>query len=94
MPGPGTIITLGAVGAAGAAAYVNNRRNSMGTSEQNAEYPLSPHAMARRRSSTVMPDHSWEARKQAEYHWRRNYGASFSHNSHKSFPSNINQLTK
>jgi hypothetical protein len=49
MPGPGTIFTLGAVGAAGAAAMFN-RRNSSGT-EQEDTSNMTPHELGRRRSS-------------------------------------------
>jgi hypothetical protein len=48
MPGPGTIFTLGAVGAAGAAAMFN-RRNSAGSEHDNSN--PSPHELGRRRSS-------------------------------------------
>jgi hypothetical protein len=81
MPGPGAIITLGAVGAAGAAVYVN-RRNSMTSTESE-----SPIALARRKSSSVQLDHDWHARKQPEYIWRRDNGVNFSHNSKPKFPS-------
>ncbi|KAI8974113.1 hypothetical protein BDB01DRAFT_411560 [Pilobolus umbonatus] len=80
MPGIGTLFAMGAVGAAGAAAYVN-RRNSM-TSDVD-----SPINLARRRSSQVQPDHDYQERKQPEYVWRRDNGVNFSHNSSKKFPS-------
>lgn len=82
MPGPVTIFSLGAVGAAGAAVYANNRRNSMNSDTEN----LSPIALARRRSSTVIVDHDWPQRKQAEYLWRRDNGVSFSHSSEPKYP--------
>lgn len=50
MPGPGTLFTLGAVGAAGAAAMFN-RRNSSGGEQDNGTSNMSPHALGRRRSS-------------------------------------------
>lgn len=50
MPGPGTIFTIGAVGAAGAAAMFN-RRNSAGAVADQDNTHMSPHALGRRRSS-------------------------------------------
>ena len=49
MPGPGTLFTLGAVGAAGAAAMFN-RRNSSGGEQENGTN-MTPHELGRRRSS-------------------------------------------
>ncbi|KAI8060287.1 hypothetical protein BC940DRAFT_312223 [Gongronella butleri] len=86
MPGPATIFTLGAVGVAGAAAY--HRRNSM-TNEEQPSAAQHPFNMARRRSSNVQPDASWDSRKQAEYHWRRDFGVNFSHNSRPRFPTDV-----
>ncbi|CAO3613049.1 unnamed protein product [Mucor hiemalis] len=86
MPGPVTIFSLGAVGAAGAAVYVNNRRNSMNTDTE----VMTPFALARRRSSTVTVDHDWSRRKQAEHMWRRDNGVSFSHNSEPKYPTGQN----
>ncbi|KAI9363260.1 hypothetical protein BD770DRAFT_359206 [Pilaira anomala] len=80
MPGPATILSLGAVGAA--AVYVN-RRNSMSSETEDT----SPIALARRKSSTVIVDHDWPSRKQPEYMWLRDNGASFSHNSKPKFPT-------
>ncbi|KAI8335499.1 hypothetical protein BC941DRAFT_430499 [Chlamydoabsidia padenii] len=92
MPGPATtLFTLGAVGAAGVIGY---RRNSQSNAVEGGPMDMNPHAMARRRSSTVAPDASWDRNKQADYHWRRDYGASFSHNSRKKFPSDISQSSK
>ncbi|KAI7853736.1 hypothetical protein BDC45DRAFT_606223 [Circinella umbellata] len=91
MPSPGTIITFGAVGAVGAAAFMNKRRNSATSTEQQVQsgpLDMSPHAMARRRSK--VENDLFEARKQADHFWRRNNGANFSHNSKKSFPMNSN----
>ncbi|KAI9485102.1 hypothetical protein BDB00DRAFT_851507 [Zychaea mexicana] len=90
MPSTGAFITLGAVGAAGAAALMNKRRNSASAEQQVQDKPVdnSPHAMARRRS-TVQND-LYEARKQADHFWRRDYGANFSHNSKAKFPMNSN----
>lgn len=85
MPGPATIFSLGAVGAA--AVYVN-RRNSQ-TSESDS---MSPIALARRRSSTVQPDHEWASRMQPEYLWRRDNGVSFSHNSEPKYPTGQKDL--
>ncbi|CEP16987.1 hypothetical protein [Parasitella parasitica] len=85
MPGPATIFSLGAVGAA--AVYVN-RRNSQ-TSESDSMNPI---ALARRRSSTVQPDHEWSSRKQPEYLWRRDNGVSFSHNSKPKYPTGQKDL--
>lgn len=97
MPGPGTIFSLGAVGAGAAAVYVN-RRSSMSNDTEDT----SPIALARRRSSTVTVDHDWPSRKQPESMWLRNNGASFSHNSKPKFPTsqqkqaitNIQQASK
>ncbi|ORX62076.1 hypothetical protein DM01DRAFT_1331542 [Hesseltinella vesiculosa] len=88
MPGPVTIFTLGAVGVAGAAAI--HRRSSLSNSptEENVN-GQNPINMARRRSSTVQPDHAWDQRKQPEYQWRREFGANFSHNSRARFPTNM-----
>ncbi|CDH55918.1 predicted protein [Lichtheimia corymbifera JMRC:FSU:9682] len=87
MPAAGTFFTIGAVGAAGAALYMNKRRNSVEAgNQQSNSNDMSPHAMARRRSSGLVQNDLYEARKQAEHHWRRQYGANFSHNSHPSFP--------
>ncbi|KAI9277150.1 hypothetical protein BDA99DRAFT_495002 [Phascolomyces articulosus] len=90
MPSTGAFITLGAVGAAGAAAFMTKRRNSASTEQQVQDKPLdmSPHAIARRHS-TVQND-LFEARKQADHFWRRNNGANFSHNSKPHFPMNSN----
>ncbi|KAI8372454.1 hypothetical protein BD560DRAFT_394997 [Blakeslea trispora] len=81
MPGPVTFFSLGA---AGATAYYVNRRNSMNSDIDNAT--VTPHQYARRRSSTVLPDHDWPSHKQAEYLWRRDNGVSFSHNSAPKYP--------
>lgn len=66
MPGTGTFITLGAVGAAGAAVYMNKRRNSTTSNEQSSDSysPVHPHTMARRRSSGLVQNDLYEARKQ------------------------------
>lgn len=66
MPAAGTFFTLGAVGAAGAAYYMNNkRRNSVEvTNQQSNSDDMSPHAMARRRSSGLVQNDLYEARKQ------------------------------
>ncbi|KAI8076874.1 uncharacterized protein BX664DRAFT_344155 [Halteromyces radiatus] len=88
MPGPATFFTLGAVGVAGAMGY--RRRSSQANAEENPT-DMSPHAMARRRSSTVQPDAYWDQNRQADYQWRRDYGANFSHNSQKKFPADITQ---
>ncbi|CAO3589265.1 hypothetical protein BCR42DRAFT_420262 [Absidia repens] len=92
MPGPATFITLGAVGVAGALGYRRNSQSSGGN--ENGQLDMNPHAMARRRSSTVQPDAAWDRNRQADYHWRRDYGASFSHNSQKKFPNDIKQSSK
>lgn len=81
MPGPGTILSLGAVGAA--AVYASKRRSSMTSDSEDT----SPIALARRRSSTVIADHDWPSRKQPEYMWLRDNGASFSHNSKPKYPT-------
>ncbi|KAI9481085.1 MAG: hypothetical protein EXX96DRAFT_565332 [Benjaminiella poitrasii] len=82
MPGPATFFSLGAVGAAAVYATNSRRRNSQTSSDD----PSTPFTLARRRSSTVQPDHEWVARKQPEYVWRRDNGVSFSHNSAPKFP--------
>lgn len=66
MPAAGTFFTIGAVGAAGAAYYMNNkRRNSVEvTNQQTNSNDMSPHAMARRRSSGLVQNDLYEARKQ------------------------------
>ena len=64
MPTPGAMITLGAVGAVGAAAFMNKRRSSAGSIEQNSQVDMSPHAMARRRSK--VENDLYEARKQVK----------------------------
>ncbi|KAG2188620.1 hypothetical protein INT44_001375 [Umbelopsis vinacea] len=89
MPGPGTFFTLGAVGAAGAAAMFN-RRNSSGTEQDNNTSNMTPHALGRRRSSADNDLSFSESRKMGEYNWRRHYGANFSHNSSKQFPKDTN----
>ena len=69
MPSPGTIITFGAVGAVGAAAFMNKRRNSATSTEQQVQsgpLDMSPHAMARRRSK--VENDLFEARKQVKSH--------------------------
>ncbi|KAF7726419.1 hypothetical protein EC973_008753 [Apophysomyces ossiformis] len=95
MPGPATLFTLGAVGAAGAvAAYA--RRSSQGNvkTDELEEGKFKPYDFARRRSSGVKND-LWESRSQADHLWRREYGASFSHNSYPRFPgSKPNKPTK
>ncbi|KAI8971484.1 hypothetical protein BDF20DRAFT_837809 [Mycotypha africana] len=97
MPGPATIFSIGAVGAGAAAMYVN-RRNSQSSGGDESVFggnspPAynTPHALARRRSSTVRPDHYWNERKQPEYMWRRDNGISFSHNSKPKFPIGLTQ---
>lgn len=80
MPGPATIFSLGAVGAA--AIYASSRRRSMSSEEDT-----SPIALARRRSSTVTTDPEWPSRKQPESMWLRDNGASFSHNSKPKYPT-------
>jgi hypothetical protein len=87
MPGPATIISLGAVGAA---AIYAKRRNSQ-TSETDS---ISPIALARRRSSTVQADPEWQSWKQPEILWRRNNGVSFSHNSMPQYPTGIQSSQK
>ncbi|GAB5586017.1 hypothetical protein Unana1_00917 [Umbelopsis nana] len=87
MPGPATIFTLGAVGAAGAAAMFN-RRSSAGSASDDTN--LSPQAMGRRRSSADSDLSFSESRKMGEYNWRRHYGANFGHNSSKQFPRDTN----
>jgi hypothetical protein len=82
MPGPGTIFTLGAVGAAGAAAYV--RRNSLHKEEDHT-----PIGLARQRSSSIPIDHDYQDRKQPEYMWLRDNGANLSHNSKPRFPTTV-----
>ncbi|CAO3661391.1 unnamed protein product [Rhizopus stolonifer] len=77
MPGPATLFTVGAVGAA---AYYANRRPS----EQDSNAPFN---LARRRSSNTPIDHTWDPRMQAEHVWRRNNGVSFSHNSNSKYQS-------
>ncbi|KAM3586791.1 hypothetical protein VKS41_001848 [Umbelopsis sp. WA50703] len=89
MPGPGTIFTLGAVGAAGAAAMFN-RRNSAGTVADQDSTNMTPHALGRRRSSADNDLSFSESRKMGEYNWRRHYGANFSHNSSRQFPKDTN----
>ncbi|KAI9299297.1 hypothetical protein BJ944DRAFT_253913 [Cunninghamella echinulata] len=87
-------MTICTIGAAGAVAY--SRRNSMNNTVDPNGVPIpdnSPHAIARRRSS-ALPDSSYDARKQAEYQWRRDYGINFSHNSNKRFPADLNQISK
>ncbi|KAI8091339.1 uncharacterized protein B0P05DRAFT_463113 [Gilbertella persicaria] len=87
MPGP---ITFFSLGAAGATAYYVNRRNSMTSDTSPVDNAnMTPIQVARRRSSTVIPDHDWPAHKQAEYLWRRNNGASFSHNSEPKYPTSL-----
>ncbi|OZJ06704.1 hypothetical protein BZG36_00304 [Bifiguratus adelaidae] len=88
MPTPATAAALfGALGAGGAAAMLGiNRRNSAGATETDT----SPHALGRRKTSMdqVNEDPSFsQHRMMGEYNWRRNYGASFAHNSHNKFPS-------
>ncbi|KAI9310111.1 hypothetical protein BX666DRAFT_2011578, partial [Dichotomocladium elegans] len=87
MPGAGTFITLGVVGAASAAAFVNKRRDSQQQEQTSTIHEMNPLTMARRRSSGLVQNDLYEARKQAEHHWRRHYGANFSHNSKPKFPS-------
>ncbi|KAG2184595.1 hypothetical protein INT43_000504 [Umbelopsis isabellina] len=89
MPGPGTIFTIGAVGAAGAAAMFN-RRNSAGAVADQDNTNMSPHALGRRRSSADKDLSFSESRKMGEYNWRRHYGANFGHNSSKEFPKDTN----
>ncbi|KAG0183268.1 BRCA1 associated RING domain 1 [Apophysomyces sp. BC1021] len=86
---PGTLFTLGAFGAAGAAAAYA-RRNSQSKAEDNDNATVTPHEFARRRSSGVKND-LWESRSQADHLWRRDYGASFSHNSYRHFPGSNKQ---
>lgn len=89
-----TTIALGTIGAAGAVAY--HRRNSMNNSvdaQGNPTVDNSPIAVARRKS-TVLPDVTYDARKQAEYQWRRDYGINLSHNSKKRFPSDVTHTSK
>ena len=67
MPSAGAIITFGAVGAAGAAAFMSKRRNSATSTEQQVQsgpLDMSPHAMARRRSK--VENDLFEARKQVK----------------------------
>ncbi|CAO3676102.1 unnamed protein product [Rhizopus microsporus] len=91
MPGPATLFTLGAVGAA---AVYANRRHSMSSAEKDEN---TPHALARRRSSNTPIDHTWDPRMQPEHVWRRNNGVSFGHNSNPKFPltnKDIQQTSK
>ncbi|CAO3646838.1 unnamed protein product [Cunninghamella blakesleeana] len=87
--------TTVAIGAGAAAVAYHHRRNSMNNSVDANGQPIdnSPIAVARRKS-TVLPDASYDARKQAEYQWRRDYGVSLSHNSKKRFPSDIAHTSK
>ncbi|KAI8875483.1 hypothetical protein K501DRAFT_189372 [Backusella circina FSU 941] len=86
MPGPGTLFTLGAVGVAGAAAYV--RRNSL----HNHEDHHTPIELARQTSSSIPIDHDYQDRKQPEYLWRRDNGVNLSHNSKPKFPTTVSPL--
>ncbi|KAI9021693.1 hypothetical protein CLU79DRAFT_187766 [Phycomyces nitens] len=93
MPGPATLFTLGAVGVAGATMYA--RRNSApeqtsAVDKDTWEGQISPHVMARRGSRGTSND-LWDSNKQAEHHWRRDYGINFGHNSHAKFPFNHSQ---
>lgn len=93
MPGPATIFSIGAVGAGAAAVYAN-RRYSQSSASSNDDSVITPIQLARRRSSTVQPDHDWVKRKQPEYIWRRDNGVSFSHNSKPKFPKGQNTTTE
>jgi hypothetical protein len=67
MPGPGALFTLGAVGAAGAAAMFN-RRNSSGGEQDNNTTNMTPHALGRRRSSADSDLSFSESRKMVRFY--------------------------
>lgn len=86
MPSPATILSLGAVGAA---VVYAKRRSSMTSDIEDT----SAIALARKRSSTIIPDPEWPSRKQPEYMWLRDNGASFSHNSKPKYPTTQQKQT-
>ncbi|KAL0075778.1 hypothetical protein J3Q64DRAFT_1774015 [Phycomyces blakesleeanus] len=88
--GEATINGAAATAGTRAAARAEARAAQLADDSSEWEGQISPHVMARRGSRGTSND-LWDSDKQAEHHWRRDYGINFGHNSHPKFPFNHSQ---